>query len=481
VEAWGGRAIDAYPEYQRGERLEAENLYPIAHFWWYTPEGLAQQQAEKGTRRRLVDTARFLHETQNAFYARFAAAIRATGYRGALVGSCWQAGSGVPHYLNLRADALVGLVDRHNYWAGGAGNHVLAPGPVEAEAMVSHPGSGLLATGFQQVAGRPFSLSEWISRLPNEWIAEGPPIVAAYGLGLQGWDASFSFASNLPGEPDRVDAPNVYDADAPTQLGLSPALARMVYRGDAREGEVVAVRRISLPELAEGRLGFAESVEQAGDAKTIHGELPAEALAVGRVLVDFVEHQEPTRPPTLARWWSPGAASVVSTTRQLAWSTAGRGSFTVDTAGTQGVVGFAGGRSIALGDITIALDTPFAVVLVISLDRERGIRDAPRLLVTAVARARNTGMRYSADGARLEAVGGPPILLEGVRAAISLRRAGEPVVSALDAGGRRTERRPVVSRTGAGAGFVADGARDRTLYYEVSYEADAGRPPAGRP
>ena len=31
-----------------------------------------------------------------------------------------------------------------------------------------------------------FTLSEWAHVLPNEWQAEGPAIIGAYGLGLQG-------------------------------------------------------------------------------------------------------------------------------------------------------------------------------------------------------------------------------------------------------------------------------------------------------
>jgi hypothetical protein len=69
---------------------------------------------------------------------------------------------------------------------------------VNNAAMVSMPGSGLLSTGFQQVKNRPFFMSEWMSLIPTEWTAESSPLVAAYGLGLQGWDASYAFAWIIP-------------------------------------------------------------------------------------------------------------------------------------------------------------------------------------------------------------------------------------------------------------------------------------------
>ncbi len=114
------------------------------------------------------------------------------------MGSCWQAGDNLSHYYNLYADYQAGIVDRHNYFGGGAGGNDIKPGKISRKntAMVSHPGSGLLGTGMQMVKDAPFSMSEWMSELPNEWTAEASPIIGIYGLGLQGWDASFAYACN---------------------------------------------------------------------------------------------------------------------------------------------------------------------------------------------------------------------------------------------------------------------------------------------
>ena len=48
----------------------------------------------------------------------------------------------------------------------------------------------------QQVVDRPFGLSEWIHVYPSLYSAEGPAIIAAYGMGLQGWDCSYEFQSH---------------------------------------------------------------------------------------------------------------------------------------------------------------------------------------------------------------------------------------------------------------------------------------------
>ncbi len=135
-QAWSGAL-------KPGESLEAKNIEPQTNPWFFGQDHLPSQSG--GARRRLLDAAAWLHEIQNRFYARFARAIRDAGYRGPLCGSPWQAPAMLPHYCNLRSDALVGYVDRHNYFGGGL-----------FDSMLAHPGSGYFSSGLQQVANRPF-------------------------------------------------------------------------------------------------------------------------------------------------------------------------------------------------------------------------------------------------------------------------------------------------------------------------------------
>ena len=107
-------------------------------------------------------------------------------------------------------------------------------------------------------------------------------------------------------------------------------------------------------------------------------------------------------------------------------------------------------------------------MLVSSLDREKPIGQAPGLLVTAVARTRNTGMKYSEDMSELLEVGEAPLLMEPVEAWITLRRPGLPAVRALDHAGRRTEQLVPVETDGAASVFKIH-AGYKTVYYEVEY------------
>lgn len=457
IEAWGEQGLDLWPELQSDESLAKSNIYPHPDRRYYQPDDFANSPSPQ----RLADCARFLHERQQAFYDRFSAAIRATGYRGVIAGSCWKADSGVPHYYNLYSDYLTGLIDRHNYYAGNG--HRLADGMSTGQmnSALSQDNLGLLGVGMNQVSGRPFALSEWIEKLPNLFIAEGCPIIAAYGMGLQGWDASFHFASSQYGISEAVEAPNVYNTNNPTQISLFPALARMIYRGDIREAPPLSKRKVSVAELREGRIGFSESAQTQGDVNTLSGFVPPESLAVGKTLAEFTSEPLPTEPVDLSPYrdgdW------LRSATGQLAWNRSGQGYFTLDTPATKGVVGHAGGEDHRLGEVTLSFDNPFAVVLLTSLDKTGTLDNARRALLTVVSQARNTGMRYSEDFTVLEEVGGPPVLMESIRGELHYSRLPGAMVYPLDHDGVRSSR-PIPL---ADARFAFDTAIDKTVYYEI--------------
>lgn len=443
--AWG----DAL---QSGESLASGTIVPQTNPWFFGVDNLPKQAG--GARQRLLDTAQHFHELQNQFYSRFAKAIRDAGYRGPLCGSPWQAPSMLPHYLNLRSDALVGFIDRHNYFGGGL-----------FDTLLSKPGDGYFGTGLQQVAGRPFGLSEWSHVYPSLYSAEGPALVAAYGLGLQGWDASFEFQSQINLHPfnDRAGWQpwGVWEADVPTQLGQYPALARMVYRQDVREGEIISTRRVSPADLATGAFNFSDQVRQQGDLKTFGGTVPAETLAVGRAVVEFTDHPQPSTFPDLAKYQQGSAWH--SSTGQLLWDTAGKGFFTVNTPGTKAVVGFAEGKPQRLGDVTIELQCPYASLFVTAMEPGATLATAKSALVCAVARNCNTGFTYFTADGRIMDNGKAPLLLEPVKAAVTLVGRTVVAVHVLDQSGNLTgQTLPVTNGQ-----FTIDGTKERTLYYQL--------------
>ncbi len=464
VEAWGERAMDSFEHegfHPIGQHLDRGNILPLGNPWFWDPARLEGSQAFR--RQRLLDTLQFLHKLQAEAYERIVEGIRETGYEGEIIGSNWHAGRMYSHYANLHTDYLVGVIDRHNYIGGGGDK-------INNTSMLRVPGSGILSTGMEQVGERPFMLSEWIHVLPNEWGAEGPAVIGAYGLGLQGWDVSYLFQNSDTGRFSnqlRLGGSR-WDVTAPQVMGVFPAVARQILRGDVAEAETRAVRNVHMPSLFEGRLDFEDQVgSHEYDVRTFDSDkVPSRALAVARSEIRFTDEPRPTPQFDLEPYVENGV--YVSDTGQLRWREGEErldGHFTVNTPGTKAVVGFAGGQTAVLDMVTIEPRSRFAAIYVTARDRDEDIESGANLLVVAIARARNTGMKVVDDYLVLDS-GGAPIVMEPVEAEIRIDRPGEPTVHVLDHNGRRTGRTlPVENGT-----FTIDGARDRTPYYLISYE-----------
>lgn len=448
--AWGEGGLNSFvAEGFKDESWDARSIVPAGNPWFFDPDQLAGSQKPKTE--RLRDAMLFLYEQQNAFWDRFSAAMRETGYKGEILASNWHAGRAFSHFYNLHSDARIGIVDRHNYFGG--------PG-----SMLAKAGSGILSSGMNQVADRPFSMSEWITTRPNEWTAEGPAIIGAYGMGLQGWDVSFAFQNGDSGNfSDRIGREE-WDVTSPLFLGMFPAVARQVLRGDVAQSKLAAPLRVHVPSLRQGKLSVDDRTAAQGDVKTATtGAVPAEALAVARVAVEFTDTYQETPTFDLAPFRKDGA--LVSSTNQLRWfegTSPTSGLFTIDTPATKAVVGFAGGRTFQLGGAVIAPQTPFSAIYLTALGKDdTDLATAPRILVTAMARAWNTGMRM-VDG-RVLVQGKGPVLMEPVKARITLPGNRKLTITALDHDGRRT----AVTVPAEGSSFTIDGATQKTVYWEI--------------
>jgi hypothetical protein len=333
--AWGGKRSldsfqgDGFPAV--GERLDKDNILPLGNPWYWDPDQLKGSQAFR--KQRLLDSLEFLYGLQVEFFRGFGKAVREAGYGGEILGSNWQAGRAFSHFANLHADYLVGTIDRHNYFGGQRAN----------ATMLARAGSGMLSSGMQQVVNRPFMLSEWIHVFPSEFGVEGPAILGAYGMGLQGWDASFMFQNGDDGAfSDRLGR-QAWDVTAPQILGLFPAVARQIHRDDVRQSDVLAVRNVHLSSLFEGKLGFDDTVAQGYDDKELDSaQVPARALAVARSVVAFTDDATETPVFDMKRYEQNG--KLVSATGQLRWRESRRrpgGAFTIDTPGVKAAIGFA--------------------------------------------------------------------------------------------------------------------------------------------
>jgi hypothetical protein len=426
--------------------------------WFFSDDNLGKQ-TDKFVRRRLIDNALFYFDEEESFYGKFATAVRAAGYVGPLIGSPWWAPTTLPQYLNLEADAHDGLVDRHNYFQGS--DQIFS-------SMLADPGSGYLNTGLLHVAGHPFSLSEWSHVWPDVYRAEGPVLMAAYAFGLQGWDGSYEFQSQPTGAFEKDSghpAFDIWNTDVPSQMGQFPTLTRMIYRGDVKEGDVIATKRVSNEQLESGHFDFSDTAQVNGDIKSFTGSVPQEAIAAGRTLVQFTDKTLPSTFPDLTKYET--GKVIQSTTQQLAWDYSGKGFITINTPGTVGVTGFAENKPLSLGSFSIDSLSPFEAVTITSLEKEHTLANCRKALVTAVGRECNTGFSYFSVDDSVLANGQAPIMEEGVSSTISLSARTIKQVNVLDQDGQLQPGATVPVT--AGHTFKIDTARDKTIYYEIIF------------
>jgi hypothetical protein len=428
--------------------------------WEMEADGPKLNKAEK---RRLGDFVRFLAETQRAYFQRRHDQLRELGFHGVTVSTAWRAGGPAADPANLWCDDAMDCITRHNYFGGGAGGHGIKPGRVENGSHLDQPGSHLLSTGFYQVEDKPLIVTEWTQLPPNQWKAEAAPLIAFYGLGLQGWDASYQFAGSRPrmgsGWPDMSS----YVTETPHYLGQFPALALAVHRGHIQEAPLAAARRVKLDEIFQGVDALSQDFTGGGyDQKELRGNLatPVEVLAIGRVTAKIADRLERSAALDWKKYWDPKRQVVRSMTGQLTWHY-GKRVMAIHAPKTQGLVGFAGGGSYFLPAVNAQIATPFVSLLFSPLD-DQPLLESKQILITAMARDAQTDTRYSADGKQLLEPGRPPLTMEPVQATLTFK--GSPIVSvrAVDIYGVPTEQRvPHEHNT-----FTIDG-RYATYYYEV--------------
>lgn len=417
----------------------------------------------RGQQRRAGDYIEFLTKLQRDYYVRREREVRQIGFRAVTVTTAWKSGGPAASMANLVADYAGGMIDRHNYYGGGAGGHVITEGAVNSKTHLAEPGRGLLSLGLFQVANKPFCVSEWSMLPPSPYKAEAAPLCAFYGMGLQGWDAVYHFACNSPRMGDGWPSLRKYVTETPHYLGQFPALAFAIHNNHIQEGDVVASRDLGKADVFAGRDVLGQSLAAGGwDAKELTGRLttsPA-TLAVGRVTIGFRKQSRTTK-SDLTPFHDEADKSLTSTTGELLWRYGDR-RLEVRSDKTQAVIGFAAGEPVKLPGVRAEIKTPFVSLIFTPLDNQPLV-DSRHVLITALARDKQTGAEFNSDWSKLLTVGGPPLLLEPVEATLLLSGSAPASVKPLDGYGHPTDDSVSI---GADGSFAIDG-RYQAYYYEV--------------
>ncbi|MDR3198216.1 MAG: carbohydrate binding domain-containing protein, partial [Planctomycetaceae bacterium] len=117
-------------------------------------------------------------------------------------------------YGSAHAQAKMDYCDIHAYW-----NHPHFPGKawdgnnwyLRNIALVNHLDKQILPNlATKRVYGKPFTVSEYNHPYPNQYAAEGLPLLAAFGA-FQGWDGIFPFAYSHSNNPEPKKATSFFD------------------------------------------------------------------------------------------------------------------------------------------------------------------------------------------------------------------------------------------------------------------------------
>jgi hypothetical protein len=299
---------------------------------------------------------------------------------------------------------------------------------------------------------------------PNQWKAEIAPLFAFYGMGLQGWDASYHFAASRSYMGNGWPSMRSYVTCTPHYIGQFPALAFAIYNNHFDEGDIISARRLSTDEVFAGIDALGQEHGLVGydqNELLAHGDTPVEALAVGRVTLKVEDDQRPSHLGDLSAYWDRQERTITSNTGQLIWDY-GNKVVTVRSEKTQGVIGFADGLVVDLPGVTVEVGpTPFVSLLFTPLDN-RPLIESAHILITAMARDKQYGTVYNEDGTDLIETGGPPLLLQPVQATLVFKGAAINSAKAVDVYGLPADAQ--IERSGNS--FAING-RYATYYYEV--------------
>ncbi|MBC7352337.1 MAG: carbohydrate binding domain-containing protein [Thermogutta sp.] len=373
-------------------------------------------------------------------------------------------------YSPVHIQAGLDYIDAHAYW-----QHPVFPGrPWDPEnwyvrnlPLVNQPGGTLSGLANRRVEGLPFTVSEYNHPAPNEYAAEGFPMIAAFGA-FQDWDGIFSFTYSHSRDYEPRKITGFFDIKSEvTKLVHMPACVAMFYRGDvqpARTAVVVGMTREKEQSLLRETLNpWTLTADRLG--------IPANLSLLHRVAMALKEPSNSVPPPTLAA----DQKVFLSDTQQICWdvSQPGAGVFLVNSPRTKLVTGFPAGRTFNLDGVQVQIGKTELGWATVSLTVIKGDGfDRPgRILLAATGKVQNTGWDFRKEGDRVTVGrrwGDEPILCEGVPARIVLPVSSSRVkVYALDEAGRR---RDAVTVSGGDQAALEIGPQYRTLWYEIEIQ-----------
>ena len=456
---------------------------------------------------RTNDCALFYYDLETAYYGTMRDLLRSLGLRVPICGT--NTPLSPAHLYSLTA---LDFTDQHYYWDHPSGfnpvtirNHpLLEANPLDPKGRQRFSTSHLASA---KVSGKPFFCTEWGFPYPNDYRVEGPMWIAAYAC-LQDWDGITATHYNSQAvlkEEGALRGPfQIYND--PLTFGQFPAAALLFHRHDieaARRLIQVGYSHVDsfycqnwdglpfqfLPFISrvEGRFfddrydGKADLVVSSGLSATGDYSAAPQSIVFSNNPWSDLYNKTKGSPENLdvqslnARLQKKGDEGGMTEFKQSAGTLRSdngqvcldyqRRLLSINTPRTQGAVGFLGGAKVELQDVIIESETPFCSVMVSSLDNEP-ISTSKKCLITAIARAENTGQAWNQDRTKLLDRGKAPVLAEPVAANVTLKQKRGVKFYVLDAAGAVGQEIP--TRDAEGGLFLTISPAYKTCFYAAT-------------
>ena len=382
------------------------------------------------------------------------------------------------NYTPSHIMAELDYVDNHAYWRhpAGGGGHLLPPPTKKPwyiinDAMVNTMGNIQDRLAVQRVYNKPYTISEYNHPYPNQYGAEGQPIICIYGR-LQGWDGVFQYSYNH--HVDNFEPQGhpgcIFDCIASTDvLAHFPACAGIFIRGDVSEAKESIVVPVNLPDYLDYMVKnktVSYSIQSFGLDKRLS--------FIHKVSLDFSGKKRQV--PELADL--PVDQKIfTSDTKEIVWNTEKPEAsyLSVNTPNTKFFTGFPEGRTITMGNVSLNIGHTrlnwATVSLVSRYGNGFGEKGAPTdILLAATGESGNSNRVVKSMGDKkitLTDRGGAPVLVEGIPATVILPSLYKKTKCyALNPHGDRKKEVPVVKAEN-GCSKITIKPEYETVWYEI--------------
>lgn len=309
------------------------------------------------------------------------------------------------------------------------------------------------------VKGHPMLVTESSWVMPNDYAAEGPFLIAAYGA-LTGFDGFYWFATGDEGWTAPQSANGYLPSQRkwtfanPDMLGQFPAAALAYRRDFVKRGEPVVLEKRSLEDLwnrtqpiISEKSGFDPNRDSGNisEGSAVKTTVDPRAFLVGPVEVEYDTDPAGSQVLDLSEYITNEGRTIRSVTGELVLDTEKR-FCTLDAPKVQGVTAFFKGlSSFELSDVTIDCDNDYGAILVASMDA-KPLAESTKVLVQVGTHSRPTGWKAVAttietkdagavEGFTIESYGEAPWQVDAAEATISIANPGLKKATALDANG----------------------------------------------